>query len=146
MNTVYTPVGIGKTEREYDNAVGQQAMYELAVSENPDYASLASRGSGPPYPPPSQFVDVEYDEASGGLVREAEEEAEQLEGDYIQTACACSGAHADCGPNRAAGGLKTLALREMWCCNWISPHTTTWSHRPSNRRRTVKRAPAGSDG
>lgn len=64
MSTVYTGVDVEESGTDYDNALDAPALYELAVSENPNYASLSSKSVGANYPPPRGFVDAEYDQAT----------------------------------------------------------------------------------
>lgn len=64
MTTVYTGVDCEESGTDYDNPVDNPALYELAVSENPNYASLRQpHQQAETYPVPRDFeaAPVEYD-------------------------------------------------------------------------------------
>lgn len=87
MSTMYTDVDVEESGTDYDNAGGNPALYELAVSENPNYSSLSSKRNAEEYPSPAGFVDIQYDQASSTLKKNQQlyDDRTLDESQYLQT-------------------------------------------------------------
>ena len=89
MSTVYTGVDCEESGTDYDNAVGAPALYELAVAENPNYASLRQpHQQTETYPAPQDFVEpapVEYDIPGTVNRQPIYNDRTRPDADYLQT-------------------------------------------------------------
>jgi len=88
MTTIYTGVECEESKTDYDNPVCTSALYELAVAENPSYASLQQpHRQEETYPVPKDFEPspVEYDIPGTTGQQAIYDDRTRPDADYLQT-------------------------------------------------------------